>query len=122
MSSKRCACRLGEPASACSPPLGSGWRAGNKALPHRMDAGDPATWSAPLAPVKAAVRVSEKEALVERGATEVMDRTGRATGAGPLGHDAAHARRVADLTVYLRQIHAEADLEALGRALIGERD
>lgn len=58
--------------------------------------------------------------LVEQGATEVMDRTGRATGAGPLGHDAAHARRVADLTVYLRQIHAEADLEALGNALIAQ--
>lgn len=56
--------------------------------------------------------------LIERGATEVMDRTGRATGAGPLSHDAAHAQRVADLTVYLRQIHAEADLEVLGRTLI----
>jgi len=36
---------------------------GNKAMPHRMDAGDLARWSAPLAPVKAAVRVSENEAL-----------------------------------------------------------
>jgi alkylation response protein AidB-like acyl-CoA dehydrogenase len=51
--------------------------------------------------------------LVESGATEVLDRVGRGTGAEPLGHDAAHARRVADLTVYLRQSHAEADLAAL---------
>ena len=55
--------------------------------------------------------------LVEAGCTEILDRVGRATGAGPLGHDRAHARRVADLTVYLRQSHAEADLEAIGRSL-----
>lgn len=56
-------------------------------------------------------------AAVERAATEVLDRVGRATGAGPLGHDRAHARRVADLTVYLRQSHAERDLADLGHAL-----
>jgi alkylation response protein AidB-like acyl-CoA dehydrogenase len=51
---------------------------------------------------------------VEAGATEILHRTGRATGADPLCHNAAHARRVADLTVYLRQSHGEADLAALG--------
>jgi alkylation response protein AidB-like acyl-CoA dehydrogenase len=55
--------------------------------------------------------------LVERDCTEVLDRVGRATGADPLCHDAGHARQVADLTVYLRQSHAEADLERLGRLL-----
>ena len=59
--------------------------------------------------------------LVEAGATEVLERVGRATGAGPLGHDRAHAARVADLTVYLRQSHAEADLAALGRLVVGGR-
>jgi hypothetical protein len=59
-------------------------------------------------------------AVVERAATETLDRVGRALGAGPLCHDRAHARRVADLTVYLRQSHAEADLEALGRMVAGE--
>lgn len=53
-------------------------------------------------------------ALVEAVATEVMGRVGRALGAGPLAHDLAHGRRVADLTVYLRQHHAERDLAALG--------
>jgi alkylation response protein AidB-like acyl-CoA dehydrogenase len=53
-------------------------------------------------------------ALVEATATEVMLRVGRALGAGPLCHDEAHARRVADLTVYLRQHHAERDLAELG--------
>ena len=43
-----------------------------------------------------------------------MHRVGRALGAGPLGHDEAHSRRVADLTVYLRQHHAERDLAQLG--------
>ncbi len=57
---------------------------------------------------------------VEAAATEVMERVGRALGAGPLGHDQAHGRRVADLTVYLRQQHAERDLARLG-TLAAER-
>jgi hypothetical protein len=48
-----------------------------------------------------------------------MHRVGRALGAGPLGHNEAHSRRVADLTVYLRQHHAERDLAALG-ALVAD--
>lgn len=59
-------------------------------------------------------------AVVEAAATEVLDRVGRATGAGPLCRDAAHAHRVADLTVYLRQSHAEADLADLGAMLGGD--
>ena len=53
-------------------------------------------------------------AVVEHSATEVLDRVGRALGAAPLCADAEHARRVADLTVYLRQSHAERDLADLG--------
>ena len=56
--------------------------------------------------------------LVESGATEIMERVGRGTGAEPLGHDGAHSRRVADLTVYLRQSHAEADMAALEEHLL----
>jgi len=59
-------------------------------------------------------------ALVEATATEVMNRVGRALGAGPLSHDEAHSRRVADLTVYLRQHHAERNLAELG-ALVAEQ-
>jgi hypothetical protein len=54
-------------------------------------------------------------AVVERTATEVTDRVGRALGAAPLALDADHGRRVADLALYLRQSHAERDLEDLGR-------
>jgi len=66
-------------------------------------------------------RALRVRAQVEAAATEVMARVGRALGAGPLAHDEAHGRRVADLTVYLRQHHAERDLAQLG-ALVAERD
>jgi alkylation response protein AidB-like acyl-CoA dehydrogenase len=60
------------------------------------------------------------KALVEAVATEVMRRVGCALGAGPLCRDGTHARLVADLTVYLRQHHAERNLAELG-ALVAER-
>ena len=60
------------------------------------------------------LRALRVRALVEATATEVMLRVGRALGAGPLCHDEAHSRRVADLTVYLRQHHAERDLAEIG--------
>jgi alkylation response protein AidB-like acyl-CoA dehydrogenase len=58
--------------------------------------------------------------LTEAVATDVLARTGRALGAGPLSHDEAHSRLVADLTVYLRQHHAERDLARLGE-LVSEQ-
>ena len=39
-----------------------------------------------------------------------VSRTGRGLGPGPLCHDGGHAQRVADLTTYIRQSHAERDL------------
>src|SRR6266568_1084666 len=66
------------------------------------------------------IRALRLRALVEAAATEVMHRVGRALGAGPLSHDEAHSRRVADLTVYLRQHHAERNLAELG-ALVADR-
>jgi alkylation response protein AidB-like acyl-CoA dehydrogenase len=59
-------------------------------------------------------------ALVESAATEVMGRVGRALGAGPLCRDEQHSRAVADLTVYLRQHHAERNLAELG-TLVAEQ-
>ncbi len=53
-------------------------------------------------------------AVVETAVDEAIRRTGRALGPAPLCLDAAHAQRVADLTVYVRQSHAERDLERLG--------
>jgi alkylation response protein AidB-like acyl-CoA dehydrogenase len=57
-------------------------------------------------------------AAVERSATEVLDRVGRALGAAPLALDAEHATRVGDLGLYLRQSHAERDLEDHGRRVL----
>lgn len=58
--------------------------------------------------------VRRVRAAVEAAATATLDHVGRALGAGPLCQDAEHARRTADLTVYLRQSHAERDLADLG--------
>jgi hypothetical protein len=66
----------------------------------------------------AGLLTARTRAVVEAAATEVLDRTGRALGAGPLCRDGAHAARVADLTVYLRQSHAEADLARTGELLV----
>jgi alkylation response protein AidB-like acyl-CoA dehydrogenase len=54
-------------------------------------------------------------AVVETAVEEAIGRTGRALGPGPLAQDARHAARVADLTMYVRQSHAERDLAQLGR-------
>jgi alkylation response protein AidB-like acyl-CoA dehydrogenase len=53
-------------------------------------------------------------AVVEDAATAVIDHVGRALGPAPLALDGPHARRVADLQLYLRQSHAERDLAELG--------
>lgn len=55
-------------------------------------------------------------AVVETAVDEAITRTGRALGPAPLVLDAKHAQRVADLTIYVRQSHAERDLAALGRS------
>jgi hypothetical protein len=52
---------------------------------------------------------------VEASAGLVLGAAGRALGAGPLCKDAALARLYADLPVFMRQSHAERDLEAVGR-------
>jgi hypothetical protein len=59
-------------------------------------------------------------AVVETAVEETLRRTARALGPAPLCQDAGHAQRVADLVIYVRQSHAERDLEQLGR-LAGAR-
>ncbi len=46
---------------------------------------------------------------------EVLRTVGHALGPGPLAFDEQHARRVADLTLYVRQHHAERDLARVGQ-------
>ena len=67
----------------------------------------------------AELRALRVRTVVEAAATDALTRAGRALGAGPLCHDAEHAQLVADLTVYLRQSHAEVDLERIGRLVTG---
>jgi alkylation response protein AidB-like acyl-CoA dehydrogenase len=70
--------------------------------------------AAPRASAEVArIRALEVRHLVERWCTEVMDRVGRATGPHLLCFDAAFARQFSALTVYIRQCHAERDLETI---------
>ncbi len=62
----------------------------------------------------AEVTARRVRAVVETAVDETLRRTDRALGPGPLSGDERHARAVADLTVYVRQSHAERDLAALG--------
>ncbi len=61
--------------------------------------------------------------IVARTVDRVIMSCSHALGPAPLALDARHSRRVADLSLYVRQHHAERDDAALGRALIerGER-
>jgi len=61
-------------------------------------------------------------AQAARCAEEVLATVGHALGPGPLALDPVHAARVADLTLYLRQHHAERDLAALGRLVAPSAD
>lgn len=56
--------------------------------------------------------------VVATAAEQVLATVGHALGPAPLTFDDDHARRVADLTVYLRQEHAERDAAALGRSTL----
>lgn len=63
---------------------------------------------------RAELLARRSRAAAETAVDETLTRTARALGPGPLTANAAHARRVADLSIYVRQSHAERDLERLG--------
>jgi hypothetical protein len=94
----------------------AGARAALDAAAAAFDA-DPSDHSGHAAAVARRTR-----AVVEAAATETIDRVGRALGAAPLALDGDHARRVADLQLYLRQSHADRDLVALGRLVAEHGD
>jgi alkylation response protein AidB-like acyl-CoA dehydrogenase len=62
---------------------------------------------------EARTRALKVRHLIERWCTEVLDRFGRATGPQLLAFDEQVARQYAALTVYIRQCHAERDLETI---------
>lgn len=65
-----------------------------------------------------AVLAARVRAVVADAAETCLSVVGHALGPAPLTADDEHARRVADLTVYVRQHHAERDLAALGSMAI----
>jgi alkylation response protein AidB-like acyl-CoA dehydrogenase len=62
---------------------------------------------------EARVRALKVRHLVERWCTDVLDRFGRATGPQLLAYDAHIARQHMALNLYMRQCHAERDLETI---------
>jgi hypothetical protein len=64
----------------------------------------------------ARVRALKARHLIERACTEVLDRFGRATGPQLLAYDEQVARQYGALALYIRQCHAERDLEAIPAA------
>ena len=76
-----------------------------------LDAGDLAGASG----WRAALRVRE---VVATTCEEVLRRTAHGLGPGPLATEETHARRVADLELYLRQWHAERDQASLGSLVV----
>ena len=57
-------------------------------------------------------------ATVARAVEETLTRVGHALGPAPLALDEAHAKRVVDLELYVRQYHAEKDQASLGETLL----
>lgn len=57
---------------------------------------------------------------VADAAEEVLRRAAHALGPAPLAFDEPHARRVADLEIYLRQHHGERDVAGAGRSALAE--
>ena len=65
-----------------------------------------------------AVLAARVRAVVVTAAETCLTVVAHALGPAPLTSDEEHARRVADLTVYVRQHHAERDLAALGALVL----
>jgi len=59
-------------------------------------------------------------AITAGAAEQVIRQVGHALGPAPLAFDEAHARRTADLGIYIRQHHAERDLARLGALLAAQ--
>jgi alkylation response protein AidB-like acyl-CoA dehydrogenase len=58
-------------------------------------------------------------AVVANAVERTIQQVGHALGPAPLAFDEDHARRVADLELYVRQHHAERDLARLGSSVLG---
>jgi len=64
------------------------------------------------------VVVARTRTTVADAAERVLEHVAHALGPAPLAQDAAHARRVADLGLYVRQHHPDRDVASLGRKVL----
>lgn len=78
---------------------------------QRIDAGLPGA--------DAKILAARTRDVVANAVERVLSLADHALGPGPLTVDDSHARRVADLHLYLRQHHAERDAARLGRLVVG---
>jgi alkylation response protein AidB-like acyl-CoA dehydrogenase len=67
-----------------------------------------------------AVLALRVRSVVAAAVEATLSQVGHALGPAPLAFDEQHARRVADLELYVRQHHAERDLAALGASILGD--
>ena len=87
------------------------------ALLSHLDAAGLEIDTAPGDRNKALIRALTLRHLVEENCTSILRRLPRAYGPHPLAMDENVSRRYQELDLYLRQSHAERDLESLGRAI-----
>jgi alkylation response protein AidB-like acyl-CoA dehydrogenase len=66
---------------------------------------------------RALVRALTVRHLIEQACSDILRRLPRAYGPHPVAMDEKISKRYQELDLYLRQSHAERDLEALGRAI-----
>ncbi|MFS0732590.1 acyl-CoA dehydrogenase [Microbacterium sp. 1P10UB] len=104
-------------------------RADQLALVH-LGRADAALWAARAALAEAADLVdagrdiderllaARVRSVVSEAAQRALDETDEALGPLPLVADAAHARRTADLRIYLRQQHGARDVAGIGRRVV----
>ena len=71
----------------------------------------------PYDPVSAKTRALMFRHIVEQTCSEVLERFGRAYGPRPLAYDGEMSRHYQELILFLRQCHAERDLEVLARTI-----
>lgn len=69
-----------------------------------------------------ALLAARSRAVAFRCVETVLDAAAHGLGPGPLAFDEDHARRVADLHMYIRQHHAGRDEAALGRRILDGQD
>lgn len=109
------------------------WRDDPISLAHlgAAHAGVEAAWATAMAvagAIDASPGMSKEEAarlaygtrhVADLTAGAVIDHASRALGPAPAAQDPAISQRIADLALYVRQSHAERDLAALGRIVMG---